>query len=103
MIDWKRIHSHDQIPSGRDTIGRLQYFLAMHHSTRYTSDIFYIWKDPDGTICRWPHKQERNRVPGDPLPDFINDSTIGITHIAEINLPADKADWDFVKNDGTMK
>lgn len=69
MIEWKEIHSHDEIPSGRDANGRIQNFLAIHRSTRYTSDTYMIWKESGGEIPRWPHPY---------LP---------ITHIAEINLP----------------
>lgn len=72
-LNWRKIASHDEIPSGRDENGKLRYFLAIHHSTAYTSDVYMIWKDASGEIPRWGHSLDKP-----------------ITHIAEFNLPEEK-------------
>lgn len=47
----------------------LVYFLAIHKTFLYTSDVYMCWSNKDGSVARWPH----------------ND--ISITHWAYINLP----------------
>ncbi len=71
MLNWVKINNHDDIPSGRDENGRIRYFLAIHSSDRYVSDVYMIWKDNDGTLNRWREGTH----------------TFPITHIAEYNLP----------------
>jgi hypothetical protein len=68
MLNWIEITSHDDIP-GRDENGRQRNFLAIHHTTNYTSDVYMVWKNKDGEVPRWPHTSK------------------SITHIAEYNLP----------------
>lgn len=68
MLDWKRINDHSEIP-GTPMGVRLKYYLAVHRSAQYTSDVYMIWRARSGEISRWPHLH---------LP---------ITHIAEFNLP----------------
>jgi hypothetical protein len=68
MLNWIEISSHDDIP-GRDENGRQRNFLAIHHTTNYTSDVYMVWKNKDGEVPRWPHTSK------------------SITHIAEYNLP----------------
>jgi hypothetical protein len=98
MLNWKKIDRIDDIPLNNSRGGRS--FLAIHHSARYTSDVYLVWRDAVAAAISqfgpetFGHDVTRSEIEmcidfarRKQVPRWPHGADIPITHIAEYNLP----------------